>query len=168
MKKYPLVIVGAYFSLLIAAKASGIVINTTPSMPEGVYMRGHGLPRRGDIVALCLPEPYQSFGLARFYIAKGHTCQKSESLIKQVVALPGDTVVLGDHDMQVNHVTYPYPTADHDGAGRILFHPPRGVYYHTTGYWLIGTHAANSWDSRYWGPLDKTMILSVLKPVWTV
>lgn len=148
MKKYPLVIVGIYFSLLIAVKPSGIIINTTPSMPEGLYIREHGLPHRNDIVALCLPEPYQSFGLARFYIARGHTCQKSESLIKQVVAIPGDTVVLRKNAMQVNQVTYAYPTADHDGAGRILFHYPIGVYYHTTGYWLIGTHAANSWDSR--------------------
>ncbi|MBV9575129.1 MAG: S26 family signal peptidase [Gammaproteobacteria bacterium] len=44
---------------------------------------------------------------------------------------------------------------------------PRGDYPNINGYWLIGTHAKNSWDSRYWGAIKKENILYVLEPLFT-
>lgn len=135
-------------------------------MPEGIYIKRNGKIQRGSIVAVCLCAPYQAIGLKRKYIERGNTCQGAYPLIKQVIAVPGDNVVLTNKDIVVNSKTFFYKTLAVDSIGRKLSKYPRGTYLHTDGYWLIGTAAKNSWDSRYWGPVMRTQIMFPLRVVW--
>ena len=144
-----------------------IIINITPSMKLGFYRKTNGEIRHGDIIAFCLPEPTKTLGLSRLYIEKGRACDGSDPLIKEVIAIPGDRVVLQDEFVEVNDQRFPYRTIYNDSEGRALSVYPRGEYPNTEGYWLIGTHAHHSWDSRYWGAVKKDQILSKLRPLWT-
>lgn len=138
-------------------------------MPRGLYVKSHSLNfiSQGDIVSICLPEPYKNLGLRNHYIEKGRACTNSEPLLKQVIAVPGDNVELADDHIIVNSKVYNYQTLYLDSYSRPLSVFPRGTYSNLDAYWLIGTHDPKSWDSRYWGPVKKQQILAVLKPVIT-
>ncbi len=163
---YPLILLVILLSLFFLAHAYNVCINVTPSMKQGIYLRDTGDIHRGDIVALCLAEPYKTLGLRNCYIEKGHRCQGADPLIKEVIAIPGDDVVLTDQFIRVNKTIYPYPTFHFDSLHRRSAIYPRGKYSHVQGYWLIGTHSPYSWDSRYWGEVMEDQILYKLKPLW--
>lgn len=163
---YPFIILSMLFSLFFLAHSYGVCINVTPSMPEGIYIRDTSNVQRGDIIAFCLKEPYKSIGLKKFYIEKGQVCQGADPLIKEVIAIPGDDVVLTDQFIRVNKRISPYPTFHFDSLHRRLAVYPRGRYSHVPGYWVIGTHSPYSWDSRYWGEIRADQILYKLRPLW--
>lgn len=167
-RKYPLVVVSCIVIAFIIIKTLSITINISPSMKEGIYINTYGILQRGDIVALCLTRHYQIYGLKRLYILKGRTCHGSEALVKKIIAIPGDHVILSGNTIVVNGVKYNFKTLYSDSLGRSLEVYPRGNYPDTAGYWMIGTHAPNSWDSRYWGPVSKNLILHKIQPslVW--
>ena len=164
---YPLIV----FLILVAVVSwiyiFKLTINLTPSIKEGLYIKFDGQIHRGDFVALCLSEPYQSTGLSKAYIRSGQRCQGSIPLLKQVIAIPGDHVQLTMAFITVNGVRYVYPTELKDHLGRVLDHYPRGDYVNVSGYWLIGNYSPHSWDSRYWGPISRSNILYKIQPLLT-
>ena len=167
-RKLPLVLLAFFIIVILTIKSLGMLINVTPSMKEGIYIRASGEIKRGDIVAACLPDPYKTIGLEKFYIEKGRKCDGADPVIKKVIAVPGDDVILAGDYISVNHHRILLKTKNQDGMGRMLSIYPRGTYSHTKGYWLVGTNSPNSWDSRYWGAIPKTQILYKLKPVWVL
>jgi conjugative transfer signal peptidase TraF len=166
-QRYPIFLLIAFLVVASLVYKSGLILNVTPSMKRGLYLSQKGIIGRGDIVSACLIEPYKQVGIARNYIEKGEKCNGSDPLIKQVIAVPGDDVMLTDSYIEVNGDIYPYKTYYQDSLQRPLAVYPRGKYFKTKGYWLIGNHDMKSWDSRYWGPVSKEQIISKLKPVLT-
>lgn len=165
-----LLVVGILFSITAYwLYENGLIINITDSMPKGIYWREKGVIQRNDIIAFCLKPEYQKFALKRGYLirAGGNRCQYSEPVIKKVIAVPGDTVVFSQDDIEVNGKKYFYKTLTKDSRERDLFIYPRGVYANTTDYWVIGTGSKQSWDSRYFGPILPESILYKIQPVFT-
>lgn len=158
-RKYPFFILLFFFGVLAIVQVLGVTINITPSMKEGIYIRASGKIKRGDIVSACLSDPYKTIGLKNSYIQKGTKCNGADPVIKQVIAIPGDNVVLDKNYIKVNGVTFYLPTKIKDSNGKNLNTYPRGKYFNTKGYWLVGTNSANSWDSRYWGFIMESQIL---------
>jgi signal peptidase I, bacterial type/conjugative transfer signal peptidase TraF len=165
---YPFYLLAIVLSLFLLQQRYPICINVTPSMPMGIYVREDGEVHRGDTVAFCLAEPDKTIGINRGYVAKGHICQGTDPLIKQVIAIPGDTVQLTDQSIRVNGVIYGYHTFYADSRHRPLAVYPRGNYAPSHGYWLVGTHSAQSWDSRYYGAISRSQMLYKLKPLWLI
>ena len=55
-----------------------------------------------------------------------------------------------------------------DTLGRPLAHIPWGRYTLAPGEcWLMSTHIMNSWDSRYFGPVTQSHIISAAQPLLT-
>ena len=162
-------IIISIFVLALAAIArfSGVIINTSSSMPVGLYIKHNGSIQRNDIVLVCLPIPYREIALKRKYLEHGGICNGIDPVIKQVLAIPGDYVVLTNKFIEVNHKRYNYITKQRDRVGRLLISYPRSKFY-TNGYWVFGTNNPNSWDSRYWGPINKKQIISNLHLVWSL
>lgn len=134
-------------------------------MPRGIYVKKFSEVTRGDIVAICLDSSHRQQGIKNHYLKFGFGCAGSQPLIKQVMAIPGDKVTLTDHSLAVNGKIYAYPTFYRDHLGNPLSVFPRGTYSPTHHYWLLGTHNAHSWDSRYWGPIPHHQIIENLKPL---
>ena len=153
--------------LLIDVKCMPLQWNDSVSMPIGLYRVINSPVKRGDIVATCLPEAIAQFGLRRRYLGAGLCATGSEAVVKQVVGMSGDTVLLTVHAIKINSEPLPHSeTLRRDKAGRDLPSIARGAYnLSPTQLWLYGNHNAHSWDSRYYGPVDKHYIQSVLKPV---
>ena len=156
---------------LAAARVSGLRVNTTPSMPVGLWRIAPVLAelRRGDIVTACPPEAAGTReAAARGYLAAGTCPGGYEPLVKSVAAVPGDLVTVGRTGVSVNGAlldgTAPL---DRDSAGRELRAFPPGVHrVPASRVWLLSGHDARSWDSRYFGPVAIEDVQAVAHPVW--
>ena len=130
-------------SIVVAGLANnfaGVVVNLTNSEPTGIYLRVPRKPERGGMVAL-------------------------RSLMKHVVAVPGDLVTVTAHGTYVNGQLFPHSAIPATNNGYRPF--PFGAYTLRRGqYWLLGA-SPDSWDSRYIGPVPIDLIESSVEPVWT-
>ncbi len=84
-------------------------------------------------------------------------------VLKQLIALPGDIVEVTSTDIIVNGQMYPAKIHTRDHQGRIL---KRQIFKKSVvdNYWLYGTASENSWDSRYYGGVDRNNIIGIYLP----
>ena len=141
----------------------GLRVNLTGSIPIGVYhvVGGAATLHRGDIVLACLPEKVASLAHARGYILGGGRCSGGTAPVgKIVMALPGDTVVVGRSGLNVNRVAVPRSRPlERDRHGRSLpSQPPGRTIVATDSLWLIGS-SSQSFDSRYFGAIPAANVL---------
>jgi conjugative transfer signal peptidase TraF len=154
---------------LLAATAAigGVRINTSYSLPLGIYVRTHD--RGARLIEFCPVEPFASESSERGYRTHGTACADgSVPLLKPIVAVAGDRVVLSDEGMRVNGCLLP-KTAPlfRDAAGRSLHPWPFGVYVVEDGaVWVASTYNRGSYDSRYMGPIKTSQIRARLRPLW--
>jgi conjugative transfer signal peptidase TraF len=136
-------------------------------MPIGFYRRVRAVVvKRGDLVAVCLPKPIAVVALQRGYLRTGHCPGEVVPVLKQVIAIPGDRVILTNHAIKINSVNYTaaFMPTDHNKKP-IKKWIVNGCYL-SSGYWIYGANdTANSWDSRYYGPVNRSAILGVYKPL---
>jgi conjugative transfer signal peptidase TraF len=172
MKRAPLIICGAAglaVATLATAFMAGLRVNTTASMPLGIWrVLPPDMPiERGQIVSVCLPSAEASFALARGYIGAGACPPHAEPLLKPVVAIAGDLVEVSPLGISVNGreiaATALRPT---DSAGRTLAAIQTGTYSVALGQvWLASSHDPRSFDSRYFGPVPTANVLGVARPL---
>lgn len=150
----------------------GIIFTYTGSIPVGFYriVANSGPIQRGDIISFCLPDKVAEMGLKRGYLHHGTCANGSEELIKQVVAVPGDTVALSQNQMTVNGVTmgmeYFAPTHVMDKDHLPVYRFIQDGTYIANGYWVYGYgNPRYSWDSRYYGGIPKANIKHRLVPL---
>jgi conjugative transfer signal peptidase TraF len=149
---------------------AGLRINGTHSEPVGIYWAIGRAPARGDLVFV-LPPASPMFKLAkeRGYLAAGPSAAGTAALIKQVAALGGDRVTIDAGGVRVNGVLWrnSAPRAS-DEAGRPLQAYELSDY--TLGseeVLLMSDHSPASFDGRYFGPVSKATIQSVIVPIIT-
>jgi len=152
------------------ARAEGLWINTTDSMPIGLWLEtSPHEARRGDAVLVCLPDtPATRLGQTRGYIATGTCPTGLETVLKPVAAGPGDEVDVSPDGMTVNGLPIRNSAQlAQDSRGRPLPAVPAGRYRVQPGeLWLVSAHNPRSFDSRYFGPVDAAAVRSTVKPLW--
>ena len=162
----------ALASLSLSAAAlmhSGLRFQLTASLPEGVYRIVGGAVERGAVVMACLPAPVARLALDREYVWRG-TCPGGEVPVgKIVLAVPGDTVAVGPDGLTLNGNPVPRSRPlQRDSRGRTLEPYPFGKHVVQAGeLWLFSSHHAHSFDSRYFGPVPASGVISRLVPIWT-
>ncbi len=160
-----LIITAAALIIIFSLYFSGFIINTTSSMPLGLYYTSGDTSdlKRGETVIVDLPYKVQYFGVQRNYVKNMET-----KLVKEIIAVPGDNVILTDDTISVNGKKYPAVSHKYDGNHRKLNLYPRGKYNNTAGYWVYGSNDKDeSWDSRYFGPLKKSQIIKRAYSIFT-
>ncbi len=158
--------------LITSAVAAGIRGIVSESMPRGLYRSEPfaGELRRGDTVEVCLPRGAASFARRRGYLAAGVLCPHGvQRIAKAVLAVPGDTVVVGPGGLEVRGAAIPNTRAlESDSRGRALAPVPPGRYPVRPGtMWLVSTRVPNAYDSRYYGPVAQTALRRRFHPLWT-
>lgn len=157
---------------LVAARAAGLRINATASMPEGVYRLSAYDRRtlaRDTIVAICPSADVRAVAAARHYFEPGPCPGNVEPLLKHVAAVTGDHIEVTQRGVSVNGRLLPNSARlPRDCAGRPLARIPAGRYtIAPDSVWLYAP-VARSWDSRYFGPQSAAAIVGIAKPLLIV
>lgn len=163
---------GMGLAALAGAQALGFRVNTSASMPVGLWRvapLSATEPRRGEIVTACLPDIFGTREAAsRGYLSAGSCPDGFEPLVKRIAAVPGDVVTVARAGISVNGE----PVAgtaqlDQDSAGRVLQGVSAGVYQVPAArVWLLSGHDPRSWDSRYFGAVPVENVQTTAQPVW--
>jgi conjugative transfer signal peptidase TraF len=147
-------------------------LNLSSSVPLGWYVaRGvqTGSPlQRGTLVTACLPESVAAWGRSRGYLHRGSCPDGTAPVGKPIFAIDGDTVTVRSDGLELDGAPMPCTRPlRQDSEGRPLTRVPDGRYVvHPGEVWLVSTFSPRSWDSRYFGPVPASAIVSALSPVW--
>ncbi len=161
--------VGVLLTGIGAVSWLGLRLNLSDSLPRGVYQETHERIHPGTLVAECLPPELAAFGTQRGWLGKGYCPTGTPPILKQVVAVAGDTVEVTDDFVAVNGSKIPCSaTQQFDSQGRKIPAIARGIYaIQPSEVFLLATNIPNSWDSRYTGPARLGDIIATARPVWT-
>lgn len=145
----------------------GIRINTSPSLPLGLYLATSD--PNANLIEFCPAEPFASLAIERGYRNEGTCPDGAAPLLKPVAAKPGDVIELSARGIQVNGRllpdTAPLPV---DTQGRPLAPWKFGDYtVQPSSLWVASSYNRRSFDSRYFGPVAESSIRERLRPLLT-
>ncbi|MDE2028900.1 MAG: S26 family signal peptidase [Candidatus Omnitrophica bacterium] len=150
------------FILLILNFTHRIYFNFfTHSLAYGIYMRFEGTPRKGDYAASCLTPKIARYGMDRHYLASGNCSTGAVKVLKVIKGIPGDHFKVEQGSLILNGHAYNIKTKDSSGRALRVFYRQEGILKKGE-YFLLSNFAANSWDSRYWGPVGIEFLLKPL------
>lgn len=160
----------AILVLGVVARAAGARINTTRSIPLGLYWTSNTPVAKGAYVLFCPPrEAVFEEAKARGYLGAGFCPGGYGYLMKRVLAAKDDTVSVADDGVRVNGELLPLSVPRRaDGAGRPM--PRYPAVPHMLGdreLLLMSDVSATSFDGRYFGPIDQSQIETVIRPLMT-
>jgi conjugative transfer signal peptidase TraF len=155
---------------LVGMRAAGYEINLSASMPRGLYRVTHDPLAVGQLVAICLPHPIAQFGRERGYLTAGACAESQQPVLKRIAAMAGDRIEVQPDAVTINGTRVPNSAvSEQDSHGRVLPHVPWGTYTLKRGeLWVMSTYVANSWDSRYYGPVPVSSVYATARPVIVV
>lgn len=158
------------FATAGAAGLAGARVNTTPSLPRGLYWVQPQKPEKGSLVLFCAPStPLFSEAKTRGYLGAGFCASGSEALLKRIVAVEGDQVTISDQGVAVNGQRLANSTPlKTDAAGRPLPAFKAEGTLAAGQVLLMADQHPQSFDGRYFGPVDERFLQAVVVPVWTL
>ena len=140
-----------------------VYINYTGSLPNGIYIAipGFGI-RSGDIAAFNMPSDLYEFSMKRGYISDR---LEKPYLIKKVMT-PGNIYENRDNNLYINR-EYIGPIHPADPKNRPLDTIPEGIHVVPEHTLFAFTLHPQSFDSRNYGPIDDTLVVSRVIPLVT-
>lgn len=137
-----------------------LVWNASASVPLGLYRIERGArPRVGDLVAV-RPSP----ALTRF-MAERRYVEANALLVKPFAAKAGATVCRLDMRVTIDG-RYVATALPRDRFSRLLPRWSGCLRLGPDQFFLIAPATAASFDSRYFGPVDRTRIVGRALPLW--
>jgi len=157
------------FVLSIVLRFGGFYINTTPSLPVGLYRIVDEPVLKGAYVAFCPPQSdVFEWAVARGYINAGNCPGGTGQLLKRVHAVAGDTVLIDETGITVNGQwllnSTPLST---DTFGTVLPQHHFNAALGESEYLLLSDLNPHSFDARYFGVINHAQIVHVVRPVIT-
>lgn len=154
---------------LYLAHEAGYRINVTPGFPRGIYKVLDRPIARGDLVWSCPPQ-VEAVELAklRSYLSPG-ACQSDYSpILKRVVAMGWDKIAINWRGVSVNGLDLPntMPMVT-DSEGREMPRLNLRITLVSGQILLISEYHAQSFDSRYFGPVALENVQGVAEPILT-
>ncbi len=155
----PLGLLGVWMVISWLLADRQIVINTSPSVAPGIYLRVDERPAVGRIVDFRIPARAWPYIRER----TGHT-GRNWYILKPIAAGPGDTVNTMGRWLYINgrKIALIYT---HDEKGRLLPHWRADCVLGPHEYFVYSSRIWNSFDSRYYGPIRQSHIGAVRLPL---
>ncbi len=154
----------------LSAWAAGVRFNTTESIPLGIYGTSEAPVTKGAYVIWCPPETgVFAHARERGYIGAGYCPGGYGYLMKRVLAATTDILTVADEGVRVNGLLLPLsvPLAA-DGAGRAMPRYRVDQYPLTESELLLMSElTAVSFDGRYFGPVSRSQVVTVIRPILT-
>ena len=163
-----LVAIGVAIAVFQLSGVFGLRINTSPSLPMGLYIIT--ADAGADLVEFCPLEPFATLSIVRGYRDPGACSDGAAPLLKPVIASAGDVVEVSARGISVNGALLPNTAPlTRDTKGRHLEAWPSGRYVVNPGtIWVASSYHPRSFDSRYFGPLSTAAIRHRLKAFLTL
>jgi conjugative transfer signal peptidase TraF len=144
--------------VFVTLHSLGYRVNRSESLPGHIYRiteLGENEPLiTGDIVLIDLSKisnPVIDRGMERGYVSRAW----NQPMLKEIGAVPGDTVALKDGFLFVNgRAMAKITVASRDSFGGGLFPWPTPVILPPDRYWLT-SESERGFDSRYFGPIHR-------------
>lgn len=157
------------FVLSIVLRVSGFYINTTPSLPVGLYRIVDEPVSKDAYVAFCPPQSdVFDWAVSRCYINPGDCPGGYGQLLKRVYAVAGDTVLIDEAGITVNGQWLPNSAPlSTDAYGAALPQYRFSAVLGESEYLLLSDLNPHSFDARYFGVIDHAQIVHVVRPVFT-
>ena len=157
------------FVLSIVLRIGGFYINTTPSLPVGLYRIVDEPVSKGAYVAFCPPQSdVFDWAVARGYTNPGDCPGGTGQLLKQIHAVAGDTVLIEETGITVNGKRLPNSAqVKTDAYGAVLPQYHFNAVLDEFEYLLLSDLNPHSFDARYFGVIDHAQIVHVVRPVIT-
>ncbi len=168
MKRWLLIATLAIPAACAASAALDLRWNLSPSVERGLYRQAAQPPGRGDLVAVCLPEPVGRWARGRGYLSRGPCPGGSARIGKHISGLEGDLIEITEETIAVNGRRLEgVSRVTRDSKGRPMPLVPEGKLVLGPGQiWLHAGRRTRSFDSRIFGPLDVAQVRGVLEPIW--
>lgn len=156
-------------SLTLLFRSLGYRINTSDSIPKGLYRITASQPAKGGYVIFC-PDTHNSFkeAVKRGYIEKGICPSGYGYMMKKIVAARGDTVSTTKAGIVINHKILAFSSPKFvDGAHRTL-HPWQVTLYTLKKNELLTMTDQDEWsfDGRYYGLIKTNQVKGMITPIW--
>ncbi len=157
------------FVLSIVLRFGGFYINTTSSLPVGLYRIVDEPFSKGAYVAFCPPQSdVFDWAIARGYINSGNCPGGYGQLLKRVHAVAGDKVLIDETGITVNGQWLPNSAqVKTDAFGAVLPQYRFNAVLGESEYLLLSDLNPYSFDARYFGVIDRVQIVHVVRPVIT-
>ena len=150
----------------------GFTYNPTSSLPKGIYKLTETDPKeykKGDLIMFCLPEAEALKAKKRGYWKTGYTTCPGDfpPLIKKVIGVSGDSIKIKNETVHINGIALKNgKISKKDRRGREL-KPCGDIVVGDNEIFAMSLYNPNSWDSRYFGAIDKNSIIGKTKAIWT-
>ncbi len=156
--------------VVVLAHQAGLRVNTTRSIPLGLYVLSNEPIEKGAYVLFCPPErPEFDLAKERGYIGAGFCPGGYGNMMKKVLAAHNDVVSVTDGGVMINGMLIPASQPiEADLIGRPL--PRFRVTAHVldpTELLLMSDTNSRSFDARYFGPIDRDHIQGLIYPIFT-
>lgn len=140
----------------------GYRVVVTPSIPRGIYTTSklEGMPAKGAYVCVETRSSDAPDGLRS-------RSTGFATLLKRVAAVEGDVITQSnDGSLSINGSLLPQSRGRAvDSQGHALSHPIYPIVLKRDEAWLTSEHS-NGFDSRYFGPVDRSILSCVGEPAW--
>lgn len=137
-----------------------LVWNVTPSTPIGFYIVTQAMPKRGDLVVTHLPPGMEALAVSRALLSA------NTPVLKPIAALAGDLVCRFGSTVTINGSFAAIARKlDRDGRSLPIWRGCRRVS--ASQIFILAGHP-DSFDSRYYGPVDARHVRGVAHPLLTV
>ncbi|HWU84519.1 MAG TPA: conjugative transfer signal peptidase TraF [Rhodocyclaceae bacterium] len=149
---------------------AGARVNTSRSIALGLYWTSDRPAQKGEYVLLCPPQmDVIEEARKRGYLAAGFCPEGYGYMMKRILATGGDAVTVGADGVRVNDAMLPFsvPLVT-DRAGRPM--PRLRTSRYVLGaseVLLMSDVSTTSFDGRYFGPVSRAQIRTVIVPVLT-
>ena len=165
----PIVATAIFTLAYVVPQLAGLRINTTTSMPRGLYRSVGGPVTTGAWVSVSLPSEIARFGVERSYLGAGSCLNGTEPVLKVVAAVAGDVVEVTADGVAVNGELLAHSRPlERDRGGRELAAYSAGARALAPDeLWLHSPFEERSWDSRYFGPVPSACVNDVVAPLVT-
>ena len=144
-----------------ARMPSYLVWNASASVPRGLYLMSPNAPiGRYDLVLAWLPDAVRRTAAERHYLPA------DVPIIKPVAAMFGDIVCAVGDGISINETVIAKRLA-HDRQGRPMPTWLGCKILRDDELLLLAAGVTDSFDGRYFGPLEASQVVGTLVPLWT-
>ena len=140
-------------SIAALFRSGHLILNTTGSVPRGLWWKLGGPFQRGDIVAVPISAFQSTSWVPEVYWRK-NAWGKPKAFLKRVAGLPGEVVEAAEYGLirVAGEVVQNSAPLSADRAGRPLRAFPLPVTLASDEVWLL-SDSPRGFDSRYLGPV---------------